>query len=327
MYIQEKQEEKKDFPLKRYLILGILAIVLAYAIATNGFLVKPIAAIPVPTPSIINDNTTPIEIEQSGDFQPHALEPELVAQRRNYGIDMKMFDNLPYPPVDFFARKEQFETKRLSLSYLSKDYWLQPEFFQNFEGGLAMMKNYPSDRVARSGYGTYPAEQIAELPENQSGILDVEFLVKASWGVVSYQGFKIYPVIPETAQLQLSTFPDGTKDVAQDVDLVNSRISASYAPEQFVIEPSYSRWEIKDFQNQSIFTVKEPQFEAGWVKLVKASISIRGLPKGKYAIGFNLESPDAKFNGDMTWKYSRLYEQGGGFNPGRPWYTLFLYVN
>src|SRR3989344_5993048 len=167
----------------------------------------------------------------------------------------EIWESLPPIPGDFseiaflLARGDFF-----AIGGLDERYYKQPEFYPNFtdhKGGLRQwLDPYPQGWGA-NGFGTYPAEQWADLKKGETESFEATVFLYSGWGVQTFQGATL--------------FADAASQQFFDV---------SISPQTLLLEPSfpkfYSNWAHKITMKGTL----KPQ-----------------TPPGKYHIAINLGVP------------------------------------
>lgn len=107
----------------------------------------------------------------------------------SYGYDT--FEALPEIPDDFGTIAYMIHTGKLfSFDKVTKEYYLQPEFFPLFiDNGLKFYEYHNPKYVGTYGWGTYPSEQTVYTPVGGEG--KVEFFFKTGWGIETWQGINL----------------------------------------------------------------------------------------------------------------------------------------
>ena len=225
-----------------------------------------------------------------------------------YGFPNRVFAKLPEYPLDLDGKLNDFKSLRITLENITANYYKQPEFYSNFKtAGVPLMENYPTNQHAAFGYGTYPAEYIVTTGANAE--FNVYFLVRTDWGVVNYQGIRLFPYVPKEITSLRNSFSDGSRKVVQDPAYVNCQMQIlEVTPFEILLEPAY------------------PAFSPGWAKKVKLSIRTGNIKPGKYAVGLDIGGPSDAFNDKMYEKFAGRYVTGGGFGTDSPWLMLYIEV-
>lgn len=192
---------KPSFP-KKFIMLAIASIVLgAFVVAGVVYL------LPAPAGQQNNGEVGLSDKEYNGVLAAQTggtriptgaerLERRYSMDRGEYDIYMdghgyKTFAYLPDVPENFGTISYQVSTGKLfDLSKVTRDYYLQPEFYPLFaDNGLPFYENYDPKYVGVFGWGTYPSEQWADAVAGSSA--DVEFFFKTGWGVETWQGMNL----------------------------------------------------------------------------------------------------------------------------------------
>ena len=279
--------------------------------------------------AVSSSGKEPIRTTQLSNISPSPTQiadvPDIPLRPQYEGLPSETFSKLPPWQFDFEAVKLDFELSRISLQKIDERYFLQPEFYPNFgTSAIDLMKNYPKDAEAKYGIGTYPSEYVA-IAQNDE-IMEVQFLIYSSWGVVSYTGLSLKPKYVETAILDRSSFPDGSRSVSQNISYAAQHIKIiSISPDEFVLEPSYSKWNLKyDKEDRLLPELATPHFEKAWARKITVKFQTKGLEKGKYHIGIDIFAPSTTKSEAWAWQYRGLYQVAGAYSIGKPMFNLFI---
>ncbi|HIH20321.1 TPA: hypothetical protein HA244_03560 [Candidatus Micrarchaeota archaeon] len=241
---------------------------------------------------ILNPIETPAG--QEGNTTDTRSDGQVQASLTRDSLPPPLFSLLPEMPEDFFEKREQIRNGKITLgqfSDLGESYWLQPEFYPNFEDrAIGEILRPPSNRWAVQGFGAYPSQASAQAKPGQRLAINVFF--KTSWLVESYQGIRLEPTAQNRSQI---ASPDFQKNIRVEI-----------SPQEFLLEPAY------------------PAFSKGWAKKIGISISISPeAEEGEYEIGFNPVKPLA----NEEWgSQHRAYFSATGFGIGRPFFAVKLSV-
>lgn len=127
--------------------------------------------------------------------------------------------NLPEKPSDFkIIQRDVYSGAFPDICRLEKEYYLQPEFYPNWENQKSFMyDNHDFTRWGVYGYGAYPAKSGIQVENLKAGekITFCTFL-KTSYGIETYQGIQIEPesnkyfnvVVDPSIMLLNPTFPE-----------------------------------------------------------------------------------------------------------------------
>lgn len=284
----------------RYVIFGGLALVVLVALF---FVIRASSTSDV---SSLSDLESDIAITSR-------LESQYQPDRGSYGFGeylgsrypiSDVFSNLPALPSDFFRYKYEVMTGRASVEDLcgyDSSVYSQPEFFLNnfVDSGLRFYKSPDPNRWIPEGYGTFPSmEKVVTSPGS-------EFLVcsftHSSWGVQSYQGFRVGVVYPAVADL-----------VGEGITFRNDSsffVSAVVLNDSLLLEPSF------------------PRFGVGWVRKVVMRVKVRDdAPIGVFGVGYDLFR--AKSVDDVEWSraYNELYQGKSSFGVSVPQFVVVVDV-
>jgi len=164
--------------------------------------------------------------------------------------------------------------------------WKQPEFYPRFEEeGVKYYVNPPLNYLGFYGYGAFPSDVILDVGQNEQIVKTTNFYT--SWFVVTYQGLKLIPIIPDNA-----------KDYFE----------VSIEPENILLEPTF------------------PVFEYNWTQKVTIKVNVKNPPKGEYTIGIGVSEPESRFSDIWFKKYGGRYIAGSIFDIGRPPYQMVLRI-
>ena len=223
--------------------------------------------------------------------------------RGDYNIPSKVFASLPVIPNDFNEIVYLIKMgKYFDIDTLGDEYYLQPEFYGNWDNGIKFWTNPDPAHWCTIGYGSYPADQFVDIMRGES--MNLTFFLRSSYCVQTYQGVKLKHSFPEMA---LSgdgiTFTRATSNPERWIDV-------SISPDQFLLEPNY------------------PQFSEGWVKKIQVTITTdKDTPKGEYIIGIDPKQPDSAIEKEWYREYLNMYTSGtGGVSIGRSWEQLFVRI-
>jgi hypothetical protein len=260
--------------------------------------------------------------------------PQVIYRPVYEGLPAETFKALPPFPflkgelTDFYAVKADFQSGRIPLSKIDKDYYLQPEFYDGFErNGVPLMVNYPTYEAATYGIAVYPSEYVAII--SADGQFPVDFLIRSDWGVVNFQGIRLVPLYSADATMEENSFPDGTRNITQDIAYVQGHLKiASIEPKEFLLEPAYLRYDLSwDERGRLIPERTTPHFSHGWAKRIRVVFESKGLEAGKYQIGIDLAAPSDVQNEEWFWEYRGLYQVGSAYSLGKAWFNLYVVRN
>lgn len=228
--------------------------------------------------------------------------------RPNYLPD-EMFSLLPVFPQDFYSVRQLIRAGTIKdLGALGADYWMQPEFFPNFEDiGLAVLQTPPENRWGAYGYLAYPADTISSIRPGES--LDIYFFVKSSYLVETYQGIMFEHSFPATASVLGGELPDGSSLVEQNASQAAKYLTVKIEPNPFVLEPNF------------------PVFRPGGTVRVKATITAAPeTPPGNYAVAFDTGKVPKEQEDIWLKQYLNLYVSGTMTKISKPYHQAFLVV-
>ena len=234
---------------------------------------------------------------------------ETFEQDRPDYLPEDMFSLLPEFPKNFYSIRQLIRTGVITdLGEVGSEYWMQPEFFPNFEQiGLPVLQNPPKDRWGAQGYLTYPGDTISSIRSGET--LDVYFFVKSSYLVETYQGLMFDYKFPASASVQGGELSPGKTSVEQDPAKVASYFTVKLAPNPFVLEPNF------------------PVFRPGGTVRVKATITASPeTPAGDYVIAFDTADVPDEQEQDWIKKYLNLYVSGTMTKLSKPYHQAFLVV-
>jgi hypothetical protein len=247
------------------------------------------------------------------------------ADRPNY-LPAAMFKELPAFPPDLYQKKILIKYNMIDLNSvdLGSEYWLQPEWLENFESTwLPTIQNPPVNRWGAFGYAVSPGDTLVQVIRGEDSETEINTLtyIRSGLLVQTYQGLKVSYDFPNEGRIEglFSGFSDKTRLAVQDGSEVQKYFSVSFNiisgkdglvnGNNLILEPSY------------------PIFRRGWVAKLQVKVKVRpDTPVGKYIIGFNLEHPESEYNQKMYLKYGTSYSPGGNVGINRPWYQLFIEV-
>jgi hypothetical protein len=219
-----------------------------------------------------------------------------IIQRGKYGISLNVFSQLPLAPQDFKWIDEQMELGAIDEAHfnnITKDYWMQPEFYPNFEKvGLQFYQSPLSDRRNCFGYGSYP--QVFGKAVKQEDLKVGAELYAKTWfhtgfGIECYQGTKLNVVVDDREKEYF--------DVVID-------------PYQFVLMPT------------------NPQFDKDWTREIRYIVIVKKtpVPKGRYEFSFLATAPDKQKENEWKWQYREKYVNSGMFVSSAKTFDYILIV-
>ena len=129
--------------------------------------------------------------------------------------------NIPPKPDDYPLIKREMKSGYIDLSDLNESYWLQPDFYPNWDRAKQFYEQHDYSRWGVYGHGAYPAnpEVVFNTTELGSWISFV-VLYRTGYGIETYQGIKLVPEDNEYFDVEITpnqfllkpTFPVFAKD-------------------------------------------------------------------------------------------------------------------
>jgi hypothetical protein len=231
-------------------------------------------------------------------------------QNRPDYLPAGMYGNLPAFPKDFYSIRVLLRSGRLTdLSELEEGYWMQPEFFPQYEEiGLPLLQNPPVGRWGAYGLASYPAQSIATI--NAGDTLDFFFFMKSNYIVETYQGVQLDVKYPHFAEITTgATMPDGSARVDQDPQVTKELFDVEVSPETFVLEPNF------------------PIFRKEGIRKVKVTVTAKpNTPPGNYVIAVDTGAVPEEAEKVWIQKYLNLYTSGALTKIDKPYYTALITV-
>jgi len=193
----------EKYKIASLVIITVIALLAISAVALYGY--------PTMTKGADNGNSsfsTPIptivqsKFEDTGGTRPltagERLEEQYQIDRSSYNIYLdkfyETFGSLPKIPDNFGTTVYLIYTgRKTDFNTLTKDYYLQPEFFPLFvKNGLKFYETYDPRYVGTYGWGTYPSEQWLQASAGAKGY--IQFFFKTGWGIETRQGMNLKAV-------------------------------------------------------------------------------------------------------------------------------------
>ncbi|MEM4255270.1 MAG: hypothetical protein QXR53_02985 [Candidatus Norongarragalinales archaeon] len=261
----------------------------------------------IPTPELTSAEQELVKYPELAGFIKSYQQVGAPAQRPDY-LPSIVFSKLPPFPRDFYSVDLLVENGIFSdMKLIEEAYWKQPEFYPEFErqAVLAYQKP-PTDRWAAFGIGSYPSEVGILSPRNN--VFEVNFFIHTSWLVQTYQGTRFNYGFPAKGELLKSDFPDGTRNVTQDPEVVAKYFDVEITPREILLEPAF------------------PVFEPNWVQKITVRVKVKDAPPGRYYIAIGSQSPSKEKADEWLWKYKTRYTDAANSFGGviQPWLGIFI---
>ncbi len=225
-------------------------------------------------------------------------------------LPSQMFVNLPDMPEDFYQIRQLIRLGRITdFENLEEEYWMQPEFFPQFEEiALSLLQNPPKDRWGAYGIAVYPADWVYVAKPGEK--LDVYFYIKSGYLVETYQGINLEKTFPENAEITTGLeLPGGIKKITQQPENTSQLFDIEINPNPFVLEPNFPIYKIN-----------------GTIK-VKVSVNIsENISQGNYVIAIDTTNVPEEYENKWIRDYLNLYTSGGMTKLDRPYYQLFIQI-
>lgn len=202
----------------------------------------------------------------------------LEIDRERYDISPRVFLSLPFIPYDWGKIKFAFDNGYFFvLSRLTEDYFLQPEFYDDWETvGMGFFLN--PDGVCSGGVFVDPAGQ--RVYTKRGSTIETYMLVRSSFCTGNKQDIFFDAIYPSEG------ITDDGVEFFQDSNFVERYIKLDFEPNDIVLGASY------------------PRFDADWVKKVKVKITVSNYaPRGLYMVAVSI-------NKDVN---KDVYKSGDGF--------------
>jgi hypothetical protein len=258
----------------------------------------------------------------SAPIRERSYDPELEARiarelsnstintERPDNLPPEMFSRLPQFPKDFYQIRTLVRTGRITdFGNLEDRYWMQPEFFPNFEEiGVPLLQHPPKDRWGAYGIAVYPADSVSTIEKGKR--LDIFFFIKSNYLVETYQGVNLVPVFPDSTSVQSGfQMPGGAKEVKQDPEKTKGYFDIQVEPNPFILEPNF------------------PIYNINGTRKVRITITAKeGTPPGNYIIGLDTDQVPNEYEQQWLKQYLNLYTSGGMTKIERPYYQAFIQV-
>jgi len=238
-------------------------------------------------------------------FQKPSL--ELTGFQHRESIE-QMFNELPEPPENFYKVTEEIRIGSItSLENITEEYYLQPEFYPNFEEQLLpYLLNPPEGRFGAYGLMSYPSQTVVTTYPGENFTL--YFFMASSVFIEFYQGNKLLPVYNPELKIIKGSFPDGTNIIKQDTEKARQFIDVKFTPEVFVLSPTH------------------PIFTNEWSKKIRMDVSIPySAEPGKYTVSVVKSNTPTEKGLEWKEKYGK-YTEGGMESISTPYYSVFLEI-
>jgi len=123
--------------------------------------------------------------------------------------------NIPPKPADFPLIMREMESGYIDLSDLNESYWLQPDFYPNWDRAKRFYDQHDYSRWGVYGHGAYPANpEVVFNTTKQGSWISFDVLYRTGFGIETWQGVKLVP---------------------EDNEYFNVKIT----PNQFLLEPTF----------------------------------------------------------------------------------------
>lgn len=230
---------------------------------------------------------------------------------KNNKLSDSVFVALPNMPLDFLAVKAKFEVGQLPASRVSAAYYLQPEWYQEWESGHnRYLEPIVYGYSFNAGYGAYPSEYIALAKSNDE--FEIKFFAVSDFISNMWQGVSIQPDYLSDAEMRANYYPDNSRSVKQNVSYVKEHIKViSITPSEFTLEPARN-WQAYEWNNegQMIKAYGIPnRFEYGWARQITIRFKTIDLDSGKYAMTFRFAAPSDEYSFEQASKYLNRYKE------------------
>ncbi|MDO8537585.1 MAG: hypothetical protein Q7S21_01750 [archaeon] len=163
--------------------------------------------------------------------------------RSSYNLPNAIFSELPPAPKCFQSIVNAFhEGKFFDETFFGKEFFLQPEFYPNFlQHGLKQWIEPDAERWNIIGFGFFPSKANVSLKEKNK--TTARIFVHSAYGIRTFQGMKI---IAELADKTDEEF-----------------VSVSIKENEFVLEPSYPKFEKNWAKAVDVVIEKKKEFNKG----------------------------------------------------------------
>jgi len=229
--------------------------------------------------------------------------------RENYGISMRVFEELPEVPSDFLYTVYLIKAgKFFDINSLSENYWKQPEFDPEFtRQGLKYWTSWHDPKFRKSHWSTmgvrsYPYNQYVNSVPGDS--FNITLFFSSDWNVETYQGMRISPAWLSDATTQegkiVSASPDAEK-----------YINVNITPNQFLLSPAF------------------PMFTKEWIKELSFTGKIADdTPPGLYVLSMDILDPDQDKSDEWFLEHLNLYSEGAQMiKLDKPYLQAFITVS
>lgn len=227
-------------------------------------------------------------------------------------LPKETFSQLPEMPLDFKAVVAKFKAGQLPADRVNSKYYLQPEFYPRWEDkGITTFTDKDLEGYSSLGYGVYPSEYIAVV--NSEDEFEVNTFVYSSFGSEYWQGFTLRPLYLSEASMRDNYYSDNQRLVKQDEKILKQHISLNIFPNEFTLGPALNKQSYTYNEDGSIRAVINhlPMFTSDWVKPIKIVVKTKDLPRGRYALVFELVAPSDNLSYAMSSRYLTRYVAGG----------------
>lgn len=245
-----------------------------------------------------------------GGLEDGSYDEEIQVSTRPDYLPEEMFNRLPTFPEDFYQVRELILSGEIiDLGSLSDEYWLQPEFFPQFEEtGLPLLQNPPKDRWGAYGVIVYPGDSISTIVPGES--IDLYFFIKSGYLVETYQGISLEAVYPESVNVEPGLeLPDGSKQIDQNSSEVKELFDVKISPDIFVLESNY------------------PVYNLGGTQRIRVTVQVlEETPEGIYVVGIDTGTVPEEYEQEWLAEYAGLYASGSMTKFDRPYYQAFINV-
>ena len=176
---------------KGWLLAGgiVIGVIILFAFVNQSFLETKETTVIIQETAVEKEITGGTRIPTASE----RLEERYSMDREKYTVYLdahgyNTFDSLPEIPEDFGSKNYLISTGKITdFSEITREYYLQPEFYPLFEkNGLPFYQAYDGRYIGTFGWGIYPSEQWINAKAGTEGT--IEFFFKTGWGVETYQG-------------------------------------------------------------------------------------------------------------------------------------------
>ena len=129
--------------------------------------------------------------------------------------------NIPPKPDDYALIKREMDSGYIDLSDLNESYWLQPDFYPNWDKAKHFYEQHDYSRWGVYGHGAYPANPEVVFNTTEVGSwINFTVLYRTGYGIETYQGIKLVPEDNEYFDVEITpnqfllkpTFPVFARD-------------------------------------------------------------------------------------------------------------------